>query len=101
MTTTPNTPHMTQVRQALLATLADLRDRENPMDIDRAKAVATVASVLVDTARVEVDYLKLTGNDRSQFMGVRPDQAGANGDLTMLPGDRNGISSIVQHKLRG
>ena len=63
-----NNPHITQVRQSLLDTLADLRNRETPMDIDRAKAVAAVASVLVDTAKVENDYLKITGQDRSQFL---------------------------------
>lgn len=63
-------PHIDQVRQSLLDTLADLRNRETPMDIDRAKAVATVASVLVDTARVENDYLRLTGQDRSSFIGA-------------------------------
>lgn len=41
-----------------MQTLASLRDRDNPMEPDRARAVAQVASVLVDTAKVEVDYLK-------------------------------------------
>jgi hypothetical protein len=92
MTTTHN-PHIDQVRTALLATLADLRDRTNPMDIERAKAVANVASVLVDTARVENDYLKITGQDRSGFLS-RPD------DLN-LPGPANGITSITRHQLKG
>ena len=76
MTTTTSSPHITQVRQSLMDTLADLRNRKNPMDIDRAKAVATVAtvaSVLVDTARVENEYLKLTGQDRSNFLETPPD----------------------------
>jgi hypothetical protein len=62
------TPHITEVRQSLLATLADLRNRESPMDVDRARAVAQVAGVLVDTARVEVEFLKATGGERSQFL---------------------------------
>lgn len=62
------TPHITQVRQSLLDTLADLRNRENPMDVDRARAVSQVASVLVDTAKVEIDYIKATGADRSDFL---------------------------------
>jgi hypothetical protein len=66
--TQPTTPHITQVRQALLDTLGDLRNREQPMDIERAKAVASVASVLVDTAKVENEYLRLTGQDRSAFL---------------------------------
>ena len=66
--TKTTTPHITQVRQALLDTLGDLRNREQPMDIERARAVASVASVLVDTAKVENDYLRLTGQDRSAFL---------------------------------
>ena len=61
-------PHITQLQQTLMDTLADLRDRKNPMDIDRAKAVAHVATVLVDTARVQNEYLKITGQDRSTFI---------------------------------
>ena len=66
------TPHITQVRQSLLDTLADLRNRENPMDVDRARAVSQVASVLVDTAKVEIDYIKATGADRSDFLEPAP-----------------------------
>lgn len=61
-------PHITQVRQSLLDTLADLRNRDNPMDVERARAVAQVASVLVDTAKAEIDYLKVTGADHSSFL---------------------------------
>jgi hypothetical protein len=53
-----STPHINQLRQHLLDTLADLRNRDQPMEPDRARAVAQVASVLVDSAKVEVDYLK-------------------------------------------
>ncbi len=88
-------PHIDQVRLALLDTLADLRNREQPMDIERAKAVASVASVLVDTARVENDYLKITGQDRSHFIEAQADTT------TLLPGDRNGIASITRHRLKG
>lgn len=61
-------PHINQLREHLMATLQSLRDRENPMEPDRARAVAQVAGVLVDTARVEVDYIKATGQDRSGFL---------------------------------
>jgi hypothetical protein len=52
---------ITDMREHLMQTLASLRDRENPMDVDRARAVAQVAGVLVDSAKVEVDYIKATG----------------------------------------
>ena len=96
--TKPNTaPHMTQVREQLLATLADLRNREQPMEVDRARAVASVASVLVDTARVEVDYLKATGAHHSDFLETAPLQI-TTCDQQSLP---NGIASITRHHLVG
>lgn len=60
--------HISQLRSELLATLKDLRDPRNPMEPDRARAVATVASVMVDTARVEVEYLKVSKQDNSNFI---------------------------------
>lgn len=54
-------PHINDLRQHLLSTLASLRDRDNPMEPDRARAIAQVASVLVDSAKAETDYIKATG----------------------------------------
>lgn len=87
-------PHINQVRQSLLDTLADLRNREAPMDIERAKAVAQVASVLVDTAKVENDYLKITGNDASTFL-EQPVGEGARITTTASP------FPTLRHRLQG
>lgn len=85
-------PHINQVRQSLLDTLSDLRNRETPMDIERAKAVAQVASVLVDTAKVENDYLRITGNDQSNFM--HPEEE-------IIPTASNPFPGVIRHKLQG
>ena len=61
-------PNIHTLREHLMGTLASLRDRDNPMEPDRARAVAQVAGVLVDTARVEVDSIKATGQDVSNFI---------------------------------
>lgn len=95
----PN-PHIDQVRQALLATLNDLRDRENPMDIERAKAVATVAGVLVDTAKVENEYLKITGQDRSTFLEQPADELHPGLRLDG-PAAHNPFPTSVRHRLQG
>ena len=50
------------LRNHLFATLEALQDPERPMDLDRARAVADVAKVLVDSARVEVEMVKATGS---------------------------------------
>lgn len=56
---------MNDLRDHLFATLESLRDEDKPMDLDRAKAVADVARVLIDSAKVEVDFLRVTGASKS------------------------------------
>ena len=60
--------HISDLREHLMQTLESLRNRSNPMEPDLARAIATVAGVLVDTARVEVDYIRATGQDTSNFI---------------------------------
>lgn len=90
MSSTP--PHINQLREHLLATLASLRDQDNPMEPDRARAVAQVAGVLVDTAKVEVDYIKATGKDRAGFLEQPP-------DAPALPSASNPFPVSVRHRL--
>lgn len=92
-------PHITQVRQALLDTLADLRNKEAPMDIERAKAVAQVASVLVDTAKVENEYLKITGQDRSNFIETTQDAPAI--PRIDGPAAHNPFPTVVRHRMQG
>lgn len=49
------------LREHLFFTLEGLRDKDNPMDIDRAKAISDVAQVIINSAKVEVDAAKLLG----------------------------------------
>lgn len=49
------------LRDLMFATLRDLRDKEKPMEVDRAKAIAEVAKVIVDSAKVEVDHMRVAG----------------------------------------
>lgn len=91
MSNTTATSHINDMREHLLNTLADLRNRENPMDPDRARAVAQVAGVLVDSAKVEVHYLQVTCQDRSDFLQ-------STDVLDKLP---NGITAITRHQIKG
>ena len=52
---------MVDLRNHLFATLEALQDPENPMDLERARTVADVAQVVVNSAKVEVDYFKIAG----------------------------------------
>jgi hypothetical protein len=95
-------PHIDKLREHLMSTLASLRDRENPMEPDRARAVAQVAGVLVDTAKVEIDYLKATGQDRSRFLEQPPDAEVAHlGTAPASAFDIQRLPGRTVHKLKG
>lgn len=53
------------LRSHLFETLAALKNKETPMDLDRAQAVADVAKVIIESAKVEVSFLKVTGATQS------------------------------------
>lgn len=56
------------LRNHLFATLESLRDEEKPMDIERAKAIAGVAQVIVDSAKAENAFMEITGSAGSGFI---------------------------------
>lgn len=58
------------LRNHLFAQLERLDDENLDLDqeIKRANAIAAVASNIVNSARVEIQYLKITGRGQSEFM---------------------------------
>lgn len=46
------------LRDRLFETLDQLNDKDHPMEIDRAKAVAEVAQVIINSAKVEVEFMR-------------------------------------------
>ena len=56
------------LRNHLFVTIESLLDKDEPMDIERAKAVAEVAQVIVNSAKVEVDFIAKTGAVGSGFI---------------------------------
>jgi hypothetical protein len=57
------------LRNHLFETLEALRDDEKPMEIGRAKAIAGVAQVIVNSAKVENDFIALTKSKGTGFIG--------------------------------
>ncbi len=89
-----STIHMDDLRQYLLSTLQDLRNRENPMEPDRARAIAQVASVAVETVRVEVDFARVTDQHNIPFLHRKNTSLTKTGVLQQLP-------ETTIHRLRG
>lgn len=72
------------LRSHLFAALEGLRDKQNPMDLERAKTIADVGRVIVDSAKVEVQFLQVTGAIKST--GFLPDADEAPANRPRLPG---------------
>jgi hypothetical protein len=56
------------LRNHLFATLEALRDKENPMEIDRAVAISNVANSIIESAKVECKYIDLMGGNGTGFI---------------------------------
>lgn len=56
------------LRNHLFAALEGLADEEKPLDLERAKTIAAVAQTIINSAKVEVEYMEVTGQTGSDFM---------------------------------
>lgn len=84
---------ISDLRTHLFATLAELRDKNNPMDIERAKAVADVAQTIINSAKVEVEHMKVAGcTEGSGFM----DPAAGTGGATLTHNPKKGTTTTVR-----
>lgn len=59
---------ISDLRNHLFATLEALRDKDSPMEIDRAKAISEVAQTIINSAKVEVEFIRETGSNGSGFI---------------------------------
>jgi hypothetical protein len=75
-----------KLREHLFDTLSALKDKEKPMDIERARAIADVAQVVINSAKVEVEFAKVSGKTKSQFLNPE-----------VLPA---GITGTTQHRIK-
>lgn len=67
---------MSDLRNHLFETLEQLKDADNPMDLKRAETISHVAQTIIDSAKVEVAFLKTidAGAAASDFFGSQGDQ---------------------------
>ena len=63
---------MTDLRNHLFETLEALKDDEKPMALDRAKAIVDVAQTLINSAKVEVDFLNaIDSSEATDFFDMQ------------------------------
>lgn len=68
----PEANTLDDLRVELFATLTALRDPESPMDLDRASKVVDVANAVIATGKVEVDFIRATGQNTTTNFFPRP-----------------------------
>lgn len=59
---------MTDLRNHLFATLEELTDKDNPMEVNRANAIAGVAGVIVNAVKVEIQTRRQMGLKPTEFV---------------------------------
>lgn len=82
------------LRTHLFDTLAALKREDKPMDVDRAKAIADVAQTIINTAKVEVDFMRAGGQAVASGFLPAPDKPEP--DKPLPPG----IVGIRQHRIK-
>lgn len=86
--TTPERKTIEDLRSALFDTLQAVKS--GTLDVEKARAINELGKTLVESARVEVDYLRASGGGESTFL----ESAIADGNLPP------GITGIRRHRLK-
>jgi hypothetical protein len=76
---------VSDLREHLFATLAGLR--EGTMTVETARAISEVSQTIINSAKVEVEYARVTESASSTFLAGEPPE---------LP---HGITRITQHRI--
>ena len=92
----PSNRTIDDLRRLLFDTIEAVKGGQ--MDITKASVTNDLSRTLVDTAKVEVDFLRVTKTDQSTFI------VPAAPATTRLPapapqGENNGIVSITRHSM--
>lgn len=69
-------PHITEVRSILMAQMRALKAANSETletELSKSKAINSLSQTLINSAKVEVDYLKETGQQQSKFLELPPD----------------------------
>ena len=71
--------------------------RAGTLDIDKAKMISDLSQVIVNTAKVEADYLRACGGDSSRFLAPPSIEDTVEG---IRPPPNNGILGVRRHLLK-
>ena len=62
--------NINDLRATLFETLQAVK--AGSIELDRAKAISELSQNIINTAKVEIDYLKAGGDITGEFIGIKP-----------------------------
>lgn len=89
------------LRSTLFETLQELK--EGKMDLDRAKVINDTAQTIINTAKAEVDYMRVTGaSSGTEFIPVaaRAPALPPGNQMPTATGTKVVNGNVTTHKLR-
>ena len=92
-----STETITELRGHLFAALRGLTDTNAPMDIERARAVSDVAQTIINSAKVEIDHMKVAGGEGSGFISATKDD-GAGKKPAITDGHQPSIGTLIEQR---
>lgn len=83
--------NINDLRETLFDTLQSVK--AGTIDLDRAKAISELSQNIINTAKVEIEYLKAGGNVSSDFLEIK----------NVTPALNSGPQPVVtrSHRLKG
>jgi hypothetical protein len=90
-----------QLKKMLFKTLEALQNKDNPMDIDRAKAINETSQVLINAAKAEIEFAKVNGSVDSVFFYKKALETTPNEDEdpgNLLP--KSSVSNLIKKEVK-
>lgn len=84
---------LTDLRNHLFETIEGLMDEEKPMDVKRATAVANVAQAIIGSAKLEIQYLKMRGQEQEGSAFLEAEAREVRAALPQATPTRKGLST--------
>ena len=70
------------LRNHLFETIEMLKDKE--IDVDRARAIADISKQIIDSAKVEIQFVESIGGKGSGFIPMEIGEPRENGELKLI-----------------
>jgi len=83
---------MSDLRDHLFETLELLKEKDESMDLDRAKAIVGVAQAIINSATVEVKYLNAIGAEVRSSLFPAPEERPALPEKGLSTGKTLGVN---------